>query len=212
LGYTFKNKHLLEQALTHASYNSNRHKNYERLEFLGDRILGVTVAKILYEGFPDEPEGKLSPRHMSLVCAETVAQVALILKLNNYIRAENNALKTNQNVLCDVAEAVIGAICIDSNMDEAMAFVKRNWQHFINYASKPQRDNKTELQEYAHRLKCGNPTYELVSKTGSEHEPVFCMAVVIGDRGRAEGVGSNKKIAEQAAAAALLEQLRKNHG
>ncbi len=210
LGYHFKDKNLLRQALTHSSCSSDVSKNYERLEFLGDRVLGVAMAHLLYNLFPDDPEGNLSPRHTRLVRKETVAAVARELGLNHYIRAENKNLRDNENVLCDVAEAVIGAICIESGFATAIDFVDRHWRHLINQNAAPQIDNKTTLQEMAHRLKYGNPVYQLVRKEGSEHEPLFYMEVEVGEDKKAIGCGKNKKAAEQDAAAKLIEELNNN--
>ena len=122
LGYVFKNKALLKQALTHSSITSSVSKNYERLEFVGDRVLGVAMAHLLFKTFPKDAEGNLSPRHTRLVRKETVAEVALKLRLNEYILAEPKDICLNENVLCDVAEAIIGAICMDSDFETAIEF------------------------------------------------------------------------------------------
>ena len=212
LGYVFKDKSLLKQALTHSSKTGNIAKNYERLEFLGDRVLGVAMAHLLFNLFPNEKEGNLSPRHTRLVRKETVAQVALNLRLNDYINAEPKEICFNENVLCDVAEAVIGAICIDSNFETAINFVERNWKALINQSAKPQRDNKTVLQELAHRLKSDNPTYEMLRKEGSEHEPYFFVKVKVKTIGEAIGSGKNKKLAEQDAALRLIKKYEEHHG
>ena len=212
LGYIFKDKSLLKQALTHSSKTGNIAKNYERLEFLGDRVLGVAMAHLLFNLFPNEKEGNLSPRHTRLVRKETVAQVALNLRLNDYINAEPKEICFNENVLCDVAEAVIGAICIDSNFETAINFVERNWKALINQSAKPQRDNKTVLQELAHRLKSDNPTYEMLRKEGSEHEPYFFVKVKVKTIGEAIGSGKNKKLAEQDAALRLIKKYEEHHG
>ena len=113
IGYTFKNMQLLQQALTHASMTANKHKNYERLEFLGDRVLGMTVAHLLYAQFPNDSEGQLSQRFNQLVCADTAAQMARNLKLNEYISAKDKEFVQSVNVLCDECEADIGEIYID---------------------------------------------------------------------------------------------------
>ena len=212
LGYIFKDKSLLKQALTHSSKTGNIAKNYERLEFFGDRVLGVAMAHLLFNLFPNEKEGNLSPRHTRLVRKETVAQVALNLRLNDYINAEPKEICFNENVLCDVAEAVIGAICIDSNFETAINFVERNWKALINQSAKPQRDNKTVLQELAHRLKSDNPTYEMLRKEGSEHEPYFFVKVKVKTIGEAIGSGKNKKLAEQDAALRLIKKYEEHHG
>lgn len=211
LGYEFKDKKLLKQALTHGSVSTDLHKNYERLEFLGDRVLGLAMAQLLYREFPEEKEGILSPRHMRLVCKDTVARVGLELKINEYIKAENNYLKRNLNVLCDVMEAIIGAICVDSDIQNAVDFVDRNWEHFVSHESKPQRDNKTKLQELSHKLKLGNPSYRMLGKKGSEHEPLFYVEVCLDNDMKAQGCGVNKKSAEQHAAGVLLLSLQEEN-
>mgnify|MGYP000763698190 FL=1 len=116
LQYHFNNQHLLHQALTHTSKTGKLSENYERLEFLGDRVLGVAVAEMVYRVFPAEPEGSLSQRFMALVCKETVAEMALKLGLDRYIMAESVDVHHNDNVLCDVCEAVIGAMYLDLSL------------------------------------------------------------------------------------------------
>lgn len=204
LQYTFRDKRLLQQALTHGSVCGNKHRNYERLEFLGDRVLGMTMAHLLYKMFPNDREGDLSQRHVKLVCAEMVAKVAKRLHLNEYIIAKDQETTERMNVLCDVGEAVIGAIYMDSNIEEAIAFVERNWQDMIDVDFGDQKDYKTRLQEKFHSLKKDSPTYEVVEKKGSEHEPIFTIKVSFGDL-YALGEGSNKKTAEQNAAQKLLK-------
>lgn len=210
LGYCFKNKKLLSQALTHRSYSNDITQNYERLEFLGDRVLGVAMAHLLYNLFPSEPEGDLSPRFTRLVRKETVAEVALELGLDKYIKVDNPELCRNENVLCDVAEAVIGAICIEAGFTTAIKFVDKHWRHLINKSSEPVKDNKTLLQEITHHLKLGTPEYHLLKKEGSEHEPYFHIEAVIG-KYSSIGFGKNKKIAEQDAAAKLIAVLEQKH-
>ena len=179
LGYTFENKKLLEQALTHSSMTGNVQKNYERLEFLGDRVLGVSMAHLLYFTFQNEPEGFLSPRFVKLVRKETVAEVARELKLEDYIKANPKTLSHNENVLCDVMEAVIGAICLDGGFETAIAFVDKHFKKHIEQSARPERDNKTILQELAHQIKGGVPVYEVLKKEGTEHEPTFYIQVSV---------------------------------
>ncbi len=207
LGYDFKNKALLRQALTHSSISGNIAKNYERLEFVGDRVLGMAMAHLLYTTFDKDAEGDLSPRHTMLVRKETVAQVALKLHLNEYIKAEPKELCVNENVLCDVAEAIIGAICMDSNFETAINFVDKHWKYLINSSQTPVIDNKTYLQSLAHKHKADNPRYELVRKEGSEHEPYFFIKVIVDGLGEAIGSGKSKKLAEQDAAARFIKKL-----
>ena len=128
LGYEFKHKHLLQQALTHSSHSARLTENYERLEFLGDRVLGVSIASLLYRMFPNEPEGSLSQRHTGLVCKETVADVAKTLFLDKFMIVANHEIRDNENVLCDVCEAVIGAIFMDAGCDQAVTFVNQHWK------------------------------------------------------------------------------------
>ena len=212
LGYSFKNKSLLKQALTHSSLTGDVEKNYERLEFLGDRVLGVAMAHLLYFTFENEPEGALSPRFVKLVRKETVAEVALELKLNQYIRANPSSLSSNENVLCDVMEAVIGAICLDGGFETAINFVDKHFKKHITKSAEPERDHKTLLQETAHKFFNIQPTYELLKKEGSEHEPVFFIKVCVGEKYSASGEGKSKKQAEQSAAAKLLEILEEKYG
>ncbi len=211
IGYEFQNKMLLEQALTHCSCTVDIHKNYERLEFLGDRILGVTIAKLLFETFPNEEEGSLAQRFVRLVRKETVSQIALLLGLDKELKVENKNLRKSTNVLCDVGEAVIGAICLDSNIDQAMAFVEKHWKNLITKDAKPPKDYKTALQEIAAKLKFLPPIYELIKREGSQHKPTFYYGVRIGDI-ETTGSGSTIKQAEQNAAAKMLHILEEKFG
>ena len=203
--YKFNNERLLQQALTHSSMTGNEHRNYERLEFLGDRVLGMTMAHLLYKMFPHDREGVLAQRHVKLVCAEMVAEVARRLHLDKYIITKKKETAQSVNVLCDVGEAVIGAIYIDSNIEEAIAFVERNWRDMIDVDMGAQKDYKTRLQEKFHSMRLPSPVYEVVEKSGSEHLPVWRVKVALDEQTYAFGEGHNKKTAEQQAAAKLLE-------
>ncbi len=206
LKYKFKQISLLQKAITHSSINSHIDGNYERLEFLGDRVLGVAVASLLYRIFPNEPEGNLSQRFVGLVCKETVADMAEKLHLNSFMRVLSDDLRTNENVLCDVMEAVIGAVYIDGGIDAAVDFVNNHWRELIDQNTTPPKDSKTALQEWAHHHGLNTPEYNMIRREGSEHEPVFIMQVVVGNMS-ALGEGKNKKQAEFAAAKVLLEQV-----
>lgn len=206
LQYRFNNIKLLKQALTHSSITGNEHRNYERLEFLGDRVLGLTMAHLLYKMFPDDREGVLAQRHVHLVCADKVAEVVKKLHIDEYIIAKDKFTALRTNVLCDVGEAIIGAIYIDSDIEQAMAFVERNWIDMIDETGS-QKDYKSRLQEYFHSLKKPLPTYEVINKEGSEHEPVFTIKVAFDENTFALGKGTNKKLAEQQAAEKLLRIL-----
>ena len=212
LGYTFDDKSLLKHALTHSSFTPDFRVNYERLEFLGDRILGVSIAKMVYEKFPDEPEGNLSQRLMALVCKDAVSEVVKKLGLSDYIIIANDDAKDSINVLCDVGEAIIAAICLDSSIDEASAFVRRNWEDLVEKYRVPPKDPKTTLQEIAYKVKLGNPHYEIIAKSGCDHLPVFTAEVSIEGGHKATGKGTNKKLAEQAAARQLLVDMGYQNG
>lgn len=208
LGYTFQNKELLERALTHSSFTSDIHRNYERLEFLGDRILGVTVAEMLGEAFPDEPEGSLAQRFVRLVCKNTVADVMRKLSVMHFIIAGAPDVCHSSGVLCDVGEAIIAAIYLDSHrIETAQEFVRRHWAELIDLRSHPSKDYKTCLQEKSAHLHLPAPVYQLVSKSGPAHLPEFVIGVALGDSHYAEGKGTNKKNAEQEAAAKMLAKL-----
>ena len=207
LKYQFKNEELLRKAITHGSVNSHVDGNYERLEFLGDRVLGVAVASLLYRLFPNEPEGNLSQRFVGLVCKETVAEVALQLKLDQFMSVMTADLRCNENVLCDVCEAVIGAIYIDAGVDAAIDFVNCHWHTLIDKNVAPPKDNKTKLQEISHHLGYGTPQYKIIERTGSDHNPMFAVEVSLGNDKTAIGRGHSKKLAEFEAAAQMLEKI-----
>ncbi len=207
LKYQFKDVGLLHKAITHGSVHPEVYANYERLEFLGDRVLGVAVASLLYRLFPEEPEGNLSQRFVGLVCKETVAEVALSLKLDKFMNVAADELRHNENVLCDVCEAVIGAIYVDAGVDAAIEFVNMHWRELIDKNVAPPKDSKTRLQELSHHLGFGTPQYKVVGRSGSEHEPIFEVEVSLGRDKNAYGNGKSKKLAEFAAASAMLEKI-----
>lgn len=207
LHYDFKDESLLHKAITHSSIDSKVDANYERLEFLGDRVLGVAVASLLYRLFPAEPEGNLSQRFVGLVCKETVAEVALRLELDKFMRVMTEDLRRNENVLCDVCEAVIGAIYIDAGVDAAIEFVDCHWREMIDKNVAPPKDSKTKLQEISHQAGYGTPQYRIVERTGSDHEPQFVVEVRLGQNKTAIGRGRSKKLAEFEAAAQMLENI-----
>lgn len=212
LDYHFNDRHLLHQALTHTSKTGNLSENYERLEFLGDRVLGVAVAEMIYKCFPHEPEGNLSQRFMALVCKETVAEMALRLGLDRYIMAESIDVRHNDNVLCDVCEAVIGAMYLDGGCQTAINFVQQHWEPLVDTHTRPPKDAKTLLQEAAHEKNLPAPRYVEISREGAEHNPVFHMQVEIDGVEAQAGSGRNKKAAEQNAAEKMLAVLGVKHG
>ena len=213
IGYEFKNPELLNEALTHPTYAEEHGcMSNQRLEFLGDRVLGLTIAALLYRMFPNEPEGSLSQRHTGLVNKDCVSETARRLGLDRFVIVANEEIRENENVLCDVCEAVIGAIFIDAGCEQAVEFVNEHWKELIDKNVAPPKDAKTLLQETAHNLGLGVPQYRLVSREGSEHEPLFHMEVVFPGGTAEAGSGRNKKLAEQEAAAKMLAKLGIKNG
>lgn len=200
---------LFERALTHGSHSG---ETYERLEFLGDRVLGLVVAAWLYERFPSEPEGKMSRRYNVLVARETCAEVGRALDLPKHIRlgkqAREDQAGMSDNVVGDVVEALIGALFLDAGLPVAEAFVRRNWSPFLDGQQLAPMHPKSGLQEVAAARNLGVPLYELVSRFGPHHAPRFKVKVSLARHGEAEAEGASKQEAETAAAAALLENLK----
>lgn len=199
---------LFERALTHGSHGR---ETYERLEFLGDRVLGLIVAAWLYQRFPNEPEGKLSRRFNVLVARETCGEIGRALDLPKFIRlgpqAREDRANMSDNVVGDVVEAMIGAIYLDGGLERAEQFVKANWAPFLDGQRKAPVHPKSELQEVAAEKRLGVPLYELVARFGPHHAPRFRVKVSLGQHGDAEAEGASKQDAETAAAAALLEKI-----
>ena len=208
LGGEPKDPQLFERALTHGSHGR---ETYERLEFLGDRVLGLVIASWLYQRFPSEPEGKMSRRYNALVARETCADVGRELGLPPYIRlgrqAREDHANMSDNVIGDVVEAIIGAIYIDSGLARAEAFVRMNWAPFLEEQRKAPVHPKSALQEIAAERKLGVPAYEMLARIGPHHAPRFRVRVSLGRHGEAEAEGASKQDAETAAAAALLEKI-----
>jgi ribonuclease-3 len=212
IGHRFHDPVLLKTALTHSSAVAagicTARGTYERLEFLGDRVLGLIVAEMLLHAFPDAAEGELSPRLARLVRKETCAEVALELGLGDALIAgggkeQHKALQT-RNVLGDACEAVIGAIFVDGGIQAAQRFVEDHWRDRMLNLGGPRQDAKTALQEWAQRLGRGTPTYALVDRRGPDHASTFAVSVRIAETEPATGEGRSRRDAEQAAATAVL--------
>ena len=209
LGRNPRDPRLFERALTHGSHGSD---TYERLEFLGDRVLGLVVASWLYERFPKEPEGQMSRRYNALVARETCAEVGRAIGVPPHIRlgrqAREDHANLSDNVVGDVVEALIGAIYLDAGLESAETFIRANWGPFLAVQTRAPTHPKSALQEWAADKKLGVPRYEPISRTGPHHAPQFRVKVSLGRHGEAEAEGSSKQEAETAAAAALLENLK----
>src|SRR5438105_7953430 len=211
IGYRFKNPALLEQALTHISAITgarNRAGSYQRLEFLGDHVLGRVVSDMLFRAFPKADEGEMSRRLADLVRKEACADVARDIELGAAIRL--GASETNAGgrgriaILADVCEAMIGAVFIDGGYAAASDLIERLWQERMLTPARPLRDAKTVLQEWAQARGLPTPNYREVERKGPDHDPEFRVTVQLPDRAPAEGLGRSKRAAEQAAAAAML--------
>lgn len=208
VGHVFRDKDLLRWALTHVSASAHRPDSYERLEFLGDRVLGLAVAHMIYEGFPDDSEGELSRRLAALVRKETCAEVAELWGVGPYIRlGEGEAQaggRKKRAILGDICEAIIGAVFLDGGAEAAERVVREAFGPKMHEAGRALRDAKTALQEWAQARRLAPPRYRLVSRSGPDHAPFFELAVEIEGFEAAIGSGSSKRAAEQAAAAAFI--------
>ena len=200
---------LFERAFSHSSAGPD---SYERLEFLGDRVLGLVIARALYERYPHEPEGQLSRRYNALVARETCAEIGRELGIPPLIRlgkqAREDGASLSDNVVGDVVEALIGALLIDGGIDPAQDFVMRTWAPYLEGQGRAPLHPKSALQELAAARGCKAPEYEVVSRTGAHHAPRFAVRVRVPTLGEASAEGSSKQEAEKAAAAALLKQLQ----
>ena len=215
IGYAFGRPELLETALTHLSAvpaAAARSRSYQRFEFLGDRVLGLAIAAMLVDEFPEADEGDLSRRFAELVRAEACAEVAAGLDLGPAIRMAagevNAGGRRNAAILSDVCEAVIGAVYADGGFEPARDLVERLWRERMKQPRRPLRDAKTTLQEWAQGRGFPPPAYAVLDRHGPAHRPKFRIGVSVADFPAAEGEGSSKRAAEQAAAAAWLERER----
>ena len=209
IGYEPRDQSLFERALTHSSVGKD---SYERLEFLGDRVVGLVIAQLLYERFDKEPEGKLSRRYNVLVSRETCAEIGRELGLPEVIRlgkqAREDGASQSDNVVGDVVEALIGALLLDGGLEKAEAFIRRAWGPFVDSQGRAPTHPKSALQELAAARNWATPDYELERRSGAHHAPRFTVRVAIRNVGEARAEGASKQEAETAAASALLEQLK----
>jgi len=208
LGHEPANLALFERALTHSSSGE---ENYERLEFLGDRVLGLVIADWLYALFPNEPEGKLSRRLNVLVARTTCAEVARDLGLAAYMRlgkqARDDGAFESDNVLGDMVESLIGALWLEAGFETAKTFIHAAWSERVNRRDGAPQHPKSSLQEWAAANNRKAPIYDVVGRSGPQHAPTFVVKVAIRGVGEAEAEGLTKQDAETAAARALLDNL-----
>jgi ribonuclease III len=211
LGHDFADLALLRRALTHSSVSGgNAGNNYQRLEFLGDRVLGCVVAAWLYRAY-DEPEGQLTARYHGLVegpaCAEVARALGVPERLYMDKVARAQGLARSDNVLGDMAEAVVAALFLDGGWDVAERVVRQHWGALLDAGPRLLSDPKSRLQEWALSKSRQAPTYSLVSRDGPDHAPRFRVAVHVRGQDAVEGEGTNKREAEKAAATAMLKRL-----
>lgn len=205
LNYTFKNPELLDLALTQSGADGAH--NNERLEFIGDRVLGLTVAALLYEMYPTEAEGELARRHAMLVSTETLASVADKLKLASHIRHGHMTGGRIRHIMANAMEAIFGAIFIDGGFDAARAVIISFWRELASADATAPKDAKTALQELVQKRDDGAlPVYEFLEQTGASHSPIFRVRVTALGHA-ADATGSSKKAASINAADALLKIL-----
>ena len=215
LGYTFRNKALLENALTHSSYaNENRERHLpdnERLEVLGDSILGFVVAEYLYRNFPDKPEGELTRIRADLVCERNLAEAAATIELGSYLLLghgeEQGGGRKRDSIVSDAMESVIAASFMDGGFAAAKEIIDRLILSNIPKGRPRNFDYKTAFQELVQRKKDQQIHYELTGESGPDHDKHFEVEVLLNGKAVGHGVGSSKKRAEQAAAEAAIEAL-----
>ena len=212
IGYHFKDGELLVRALTHISAlaGGSRAGSYQRLEFLGDHVLGLVISEMLFRAFPRGDEGELSRRLADLVRRETCADVARAIQLGEALRLgtseSNSGGRARTAILADVFEALVGAVFLDGGYAKVAEMVERLWGERMRAPTRPLRDPKTMLQEWAQARGLPTPAYREVERIGPHHNPEFRIAVSLPEREPAEGRGRSKRMAEQAAAAAMLQR------
>lgn len=211
LGHTFERPDLLAQALTHPSAVPKRraaNDDYERLEFLGDRVLGLVIADLLLAHYQEANTGALAVRYNALVRRETLAQVAESIGLGAFLKLSRSEREagggSNPTILSDAMEAVLAALFLDGGLPAASRFIRRHWESLAEALTTPPTDAKTRLQEWAHAQAIAPPAYREIARDGPAHRPIFTVEVALEGRAPASGSGRSKREAEQAAAATLL--------
>ena len=215
IGYRFQNITLLQNALTHSSYANERWHNSllsnERLEFLGDSILGMVVAEYLYKQFPDRPEGELTKMRADMVCESSLAAIAETIGLGQHLLLGHGedrlGGRSRASILADAVESVIAASYLDGGMDAAKGFIEKFVLTNVPVKRMQNTDYKTALQELVQQKKNQNLTYVLAGESGPDHDKVFCVEVLLNNVPIGTGTGSSKKRAEQSAAQSALKAL-----
>jgi ribonuclease-3 len=200
LGYHFSNIHLLRQALIPSG--SQQKENNERLEFLGDRVLGLSIAHRLYQTFPAEKEGQLAKRFAGLVQKDTLKKIAISLNLSDYIQGTP---PYEDSVLADTVEAILGAAYLDGDAQKVDQIIRKLWQNQIDDSAAPPIEPKSALQEWTQSLGLGIPEYQVIDQSGLDHAPVFIVEIHVKGYKHFQASASSKKAAEKEAASAFLE-------
>tara|TARA_B100000029_G_C17551058_1_gene950134 strand:+ start:85 stop:753 length:669 start_codon:yes stop_codon:yes gene_type:complete len=206
----FKNQKILKKSLTHKSYNS--HESNEKLEFLGDRVLGFIISKKLLEKYPDDKEGSLDKKLASLVNKKKCLEVGKSINLEKFILLGNSKkkiIKIEDKIVSDACESLIGAVYLDKGIDVAEKFILNLWSKHINLTKVTYVDPKTELQEYSLKKFKLLPKYKLLDSSGPKHKPIFKIGVNLKNSKMIIGIGLSKKEAEQNAASILLKNINK---
>ena len=209
IGIKFKDKELLKKSLIHKSHNNS--DNNEKLEFLGDRVLGLSLAKTLLKIYPNEKEGIIDKKFANLVNKKTCLQIAKKLDLGNFIQTGNSYKKLNKSedkILSDGLEALLGAIYLDQGMSVVEKFILNNWKEHLDKSSVTEIDAKTQLQEYSLKKYKTLPVYTIKKQSGPHHNPIFNVEVQIKDSKKFFAKGTSKKNAQQNAAKKLLLDLK----
>ena len=201
----FKNKTLMVTALTHKS--ANQKVNNEKLEFLGDRVIGLVLSKKLFDLYPNETEGILDKKFAHLVRQKTCCDIAWLIGIQDHIIIGNKKTinKNDEKILCDCCEALIGAIYIDRGFDFVENYILKIWKKYIDKSDITILDSKTKLQEYSLKSYKKLPRYHLISAIGPRHNPIYKISVSIVDSKQYIGVGNSKQEAEQDGASKLLK-------
>lgn len=213
LNHRFSNPDLLRVALTHSSTGAA--VNYERLEFLGDRVMGLVLARFLFDIFPHENEGDLARRHAALVSGSTLARVAKDIDLGKALHLSHSERAAggadNDNILSDVIEAMIGALYLDAGLDPCMAAIQSLWGDLLKADLTPPRDPKTALQEWAQGQGHPLPRYTMIERSGPDHAPIFTVSVFVEGFDEVAEQGTSRRAAEKAAATRLLNIIEKDN-
>ena len=207
----FEDKELLKKSMIHKSFNENN--NNEKLEFLGDRVIGLIISKKLLFLYPNDSEGIIDKKFASLVNKKTCTNIANQLNLKDFIKTGNSFKKiksTDEKILSDCCEALIGAIYLDQGLSVSEKFILRNWQNYLNKSKITPIDPKTKLQEYSLKKFKKLPIYKMFKQTGPNHNPIFRVEVQISNSKKYHGFGKSKKLAQKSAASKLIKSLNLN--